>query len=335
MREIYRASGKDLGGDEVDKAFVKNLEKVFGLERIQKIRQKNPKAWLQVLEDFEQAKKIASTYDANDLVYLHSSRDCSWGHKSFRIRRALNRGKSDIKLKRDGRLFFSQNTILKIIQTLSYQIEDFIAKVLNDLELNSVNAILLVGGFAKSPFIREAMEKLVDSEIPIIEPENSELCVVKGAVLFGWKTDIIKSRKSRYTYGFGGSREFNNTEDDLTRRRTDNNGKHWCKNCFHKLISINDDLPEDSYVDHTAFHPHNDFMFTSISLFCTEDPNPKYFDVDGVELVGEIKLPKRKHSNGTEILLRLFFGDTEIHLETTETATGNTLKTKFDVLPMK
>ena len=58
----------------------------------------------------------------------------------------------------------------------------------------------MVGGLSNSPIVVQEVKKHASS-IPVIVPENPELSVVQGAVMFGWKPDMFKSRKSKRSYG--------------------------------------------------------------------------------------------------------------------------------------
>ena len=64
---------------------------------------------------------------------------------------------------------------------------------------NLIDFIVMVGGFSKSPIVVQEVKDNVS--IPVIVPESPELSVVQGAVMFGWKPEIVKSRKSKRTYG--------------------------------------------------------------------------------------------------------------------------------------
>jgi len=153
--------------------------------------------------------------------------------------------------------------------------------------------------------------------------------------MFGWKRDIIRTRKSRYTYGFNVSERFIEGKHDESRSFKYDNGDKMCKNCFHKLVTINDDLPIDKCVEHIGVHPYVDNTGTTSGLYCTEDPDPKYTDVKGVEFIGEIRIPRSKEKHGKRIIKQVYFGDTEIYLKITDEACGTTYEKRFDFLSIR
>ena len=285
------------------------------------------------MEDFEKGKKKVISHSIEDTVSLKSSKMCPWDRNHFN--EVCNEIKSGVELMKNGNLVVSTNLIAKMIGTVAAQIAEHICKMLQEVELNSLDAILLVGGFANSPIILKTMKELVGEAIRLIVPENSELCVVKGAVLFGWKTDIIRSRKSRYTYGFGGSRPFIDGKHDESRSFIDNKGKKWCDKSFKKLVSINDDVPIDKCVESIGVHPHSNINYTCSALYCSEDTDPNFCDVKGVELIGKIIIPNSKEKYGRRIIKHVYFGDTEIYVKITDEATGEMYEKRFDFLSVR
>jgi hypothetical protein len=69
----------------------------------------------------------------------------------------------------------------------------------------------------------------------VIVPEDAELAVLKGAVLFGHKPDYIAARIARYTYGVDTRRDFN-PDIDESSRCTVVDGKKKCENIFKLYI---------------------------------------------------------------------------------------------------
>jgi len=158
---------------------------------------------------------------------------------------------------------------------------------------------------------------------------------VKGAVLFGWKRDIIRSRKNRYTYGFGVCRPFIEGQHDQSRNFKDIDGRKKCSNCFDILVTINDDLPIDKCVEHITSHLKTHSKVAYIPLFCTEDRDPKYTDIKGVELVGRFEIPRTKKKYGKKIIKHVYFGDTEIYVKVTDEASGEPYEKRFDFLSVR
>jgi hypothetical protein len=73
---------------------------------------------------------------------------------------------------------------------------------------SNLKMIVLVGGFSGCKIIQENIKSFFPSH-RVIVPEDAELAVLKGAVLFGHKPDYIVARIARYTYGVKTRRKFN------------------------------------------------------------------------------------------------------------------------------
>jgi activator of 2-hydroxyglutaryl-CoA dehydratase len=65
---------------------------------------------------------------------------------------------------------------------------------LSNRSTNGVSNILMVGGFSNCHMMKEAVQKAFRGK-RIIIPDEPELSVLKGAVLFGHRPDYIRSVK--------------------------------------------------------------------------------------------------------------------------------------------
>lgn len=79
-----------------------------------------------------------------------------------------------------------------------------------------VKAIVLVGGFGRSTYLRERLQAHVGMDIRILQPGNAWTAVVEGAVLKGLSEAVtadnqitILNRKARKNFGFEVSNPFN------------------------------------------------------------------------------------------------------------------------------
>lgn len=71
-----------------------------------------------------------------------------------------------------------------------------------------IRAILLVGGFGASSYLKERLRNAVDKDIQIMQPPNAWQAIVQGAVLKGLANAVpelavvkVKNRKARKHYG--------------------------------------------------------------------------------------------------------------------------------------
>jgi sugar (pentulose or hexulose) kinase len=88
-----------------------------------------------------------------------------------------------------------------------------------------IKAVLMVGGFGQSPYLREMIKKVVGPKVTVIQPANASTAVVRGALTTalaittpGSSRIEVLSRVARKCYGIGCIVPFNHKKD-LRRRR--------------------------------------------------------------------------------------------------------------------
>lgn len=94
-----------------------------------------------------------------------------------------------------------------VVQTMLEQISAHLATS------SSVDALLLVGGFAKSPYLCEQIVRKFGNRCQLLRIADSESVVLKGAVLFAQHPKGIRSRTARRTYGLGLSMHCRSSSD--------------------------------------------------------------------------------------------------------------------------
>lgn len=115
---------------------------------------------------------------------------------------------------------------------------------------NSVDTLVLVGGFSKSPYLFGHIKyRFRDQVKTVVSLNDSESAVLKGAVLFGLQPKIICPRVARKTYGLGMSLDFQaglrsaeRESDEVERFRIDVEkgtclGVDFCVTSVHKPLS--------------------------------------------------------------------------------------------------
>jgi hypothetical protein len=94
-----------------------------------------------------------------------------------------------------------------------------------------IRAVLLVGGFGASNYLKERLRNAVDSTIQIMQPPNAWLAVVQGAVMKGLAQSAperltmvkVQNRKARKHYGTEWRTRYDEKIHGSLREK-----KHWC-----------------------------------------------------------------------------------------------------------
>ena len=299
-------SGNDRGGRQINLQLQTRLEEILTEKFAKKINTKAPEFWMYILEVFESTKKMVVNEHGEDIFIEKEQCLIKWP-------KYLN---NQVKISGDD--------VYKIIENHSKEITEHIVDILESM--GGIEAVLLVGGFAKSPILNDVIREQLRKDLLIIVPENPDLCVVQGAVMFGQMKDIILSRKSRYTYGFNCMRDFEDSihSPDPSKIFVSDTRK-MAKDCFHRLVEENEDVCLDDVKSFTVRHLPTDSKNTTIYLCCsTIKSDPTYCDEEGVEVIGKLTLPKREESKEQPITLEVKFGQTELHIFVKDELTGKT-----------
>jgi hypothetical protein len=106
-------------------------------------------------------------------------------------------------------------------------IKDIIGLIKEQISLarNGVSAILLVGGFGQSKYLKSRVQAAISSSIQVLKPENGWTAVVRGAAMIGLgRTSAslsrvgILSRIARKHYGTELVSHYNPSQHDSSKR---------------------------------------------------------------------------------------------------------------------
>ncbi|KAH3815777.1 hypothetical protein DPMN_144308 [Dreissena polymorpha] len=194
-----------------------------------------------------------------------------------------------------------------------------ISRVLKEQRMKDVGLIVLVGGFADSPYVQQRFRQELP-EKQLIVPGEAGLAVLKGAVMFGHKPDIISSRVMDHTYGVK-INEIYDEEKHPIDKKVYRQGEWRVENCFEIFVRANDDVPVDSKVTRNFTLSDNpDYVV----IHRTQNEDPIFTTESGCDILGtlavdaEIGIPLLEQ----EIQVTFMFGDTDLHVLCTHFNTG-------------
>ncbi|MFW6693191.1 Hsp70 family protein [Streptomyces sp. MAR4 CNX-425] len=193
--------------------------------------------------------------------------------------------------------------------------------------------MLLVGGFARSPYLRDAVAYRFGEEARIILPEDPAVAVLGGAVHFAYDPSVIWGRRSRYTYGFGVARPFREGIDPESKRWTDEYGEERCNNRFSIIARRGDSIPVGHKTTQTVMtYPSN--TQSTHNLLVTYAAEPVYTDEEGVQEIGTVTADLAASQGRVEgrryFDVTFSFGTTEIEVEARDTHSGATRRTGIE-----
>ncbi|KAI0125116.1 hypothetical protein BJ170DRAFT_488835 [Xylariales sp. AK1849] len=129
-----------------------------------------------------------------------------------------------------GRLFLKALDVQLIFEPVILQIIDLVRGQITSSNV-PIKAVLLVGGFGCSTYLRERLRNAVDKDIQIMQPPNAWLAVVNGAIMKGLALSApglltivdIKDRVGRKHYGTEWSYPYEEEKHSALASK-----KYWC-----------------------------------------------------------------------------------------------------------
>jgi hypothetical protein len=217
----------------------------------------------------------------------------------------------------NGRLAFSMADLFKPVLDA---IEQEIKAVLHDKELASCDYMFLVGGLSESPLLEKRIRGAFEGKVKkIVFPEKPSAAVVDGAALFGMDPSVVRSRKSRLTYGAASLEVFEDGRDPESRKVIGERGPR-CKGRFAIYVVAGQSIEHDQPVP-MVFKPlesSQDGMH--FDLYATADTSPRYVDDPGSQLIGsfDVAMPDLTGGLDRKVNMVMYFGQTEIRAKATD-----------------
>ena len=290
--EEYPPIGGDYGGNKINEEFIKRfIMEIFGEENVKKCFESEE--WDNFEKAIEELKK--SCYD-NEVCNLTLNCDVfedeingktlddyisDYEKKNLKYRYKMQK-------KRQWKLEFSSQVFIDITKELAYKIFSKIEEVYNQV---NTGYILLTGAGSKNYVLTNyfydlAKEKNIHLEITT--PPFPEIAIIKGAVLFGFQSNIIRKRKAKYTLGIKVSDVWEDKYEGKGIKTYEEVDKQYlCSNLFSKFITRNEYISFDKIIRHNylALGPNPEIIF-----YKTNEKDCTY--IDEKDKNGELILKK-------------------------------------------
>jgi hypothetical protein len=248
------------------------------------------------------------------------------------------RSLSDVEVQFDKKIEWKRDKLKIDSAILTRCFEDPINKVilhiksiLSEKDMINVTKIMLVGGFAESPFVQETFRNTFDDKQIIIPPECG-LAVLKGAVLFGQNPCIVTSRIARYTYGLEIAAPFNQTKHSCEKLVNTDAGP-LCRDLFWKAVGIGQEIVNGHEVSRIGKAVDDYQPKIVLKVVKSKQQDPIYTTDRDCEVIGQVEVPmdctlKADENAVDEIFI---FGGTELILKTRHRETGSIQTLSFDL----
>ncbi|KAK2878882.1 hypothetical protein Q8A67_019673 [Cirrhinus molitorella] len=337
LKELYKASGGPYGSIGIDYEFEKLLCKIFGQDFIDQFKIKRPAAWVDLMIAFESRKRAAAPDRSNPLNINLPFSFIDY-YKKFRghsVEHALRKSNVDfVKWSSQGMLRMSPDAMNALFKPTIDHIIQHLTELFDRPEVTDIKFLFLVGGFAESPLLQQAVQKMLQGRSRIIIPHDVGLTILKGAVLFGLDPSIIKVRRSPLTYGVGVLNRFVEGKHPPEKMLV-KDGTRWCTDVFDTFISADQSvaLGETVKRSYTPAKPSQQVIV--IHVYCSEKESVSFITDPGVRKCGTLKLDvsgTESPASRREIQTLMQFGDTEIRAMAVDVATSRSVKASIDFL---
>ena len=333
--EIHKVHGGPCGSFAVNKHFEIFLKKLLQLSDSEILTSFEPQWNKLVYQDFEQTKcsfgpadgsitvaipKVIRKYikknkgkDIEELVELYPNDSLEWDDE-------------------DDGIAIPQDLVLDFFRPVFKQIIEHIETVLKAPECKSVNKILLVGGFAVSQHLYDAIRQ----HFPAYTLERGQdplLSVLLGAVKFGKNHKLIRSRIMRQTIGIETWENFVAGYHSKEHKKKVE-GKSYCMKIFTKFFDVNERISANTSGKEVIITPvSNEHNACAVKIYSSYDQGIKYVDDISCFVLGTLvveDLPGPNSNLSRDVKIRI--DATGPQLLITAENNGNSKNLKLDLL---
>lgn len=335
LKEIYRATGSNCGGNSIDDAFLDFLKSVFdkpSRSLINLMKTENPEEYLNLFQKFESKKRTFAEKEVRMTFPIAVFTDlCSKIH-SKTVKKVFEDSKfhNDINLSKD-KLKISAVLFSTFFTPTLNKILNLLESILSNGSMSDVTDIVLVGGFAECGILQDRVRsKFKPRRVSI--PHDCELAVLKGAVLFGHSPSYIAVRLIRFTYGVKINGKFDEALHPESRL-VEIDGVKYCKDMFDTLIERNTEIRENTVITKKYCTITSKQEQISLNIYMSTDQNPDFVDHSSCLVLGHLDV---HISNPTDreasINVNFSFGETELKVTATDCETGQRYHTTIDMV---
>ncbi|KAJ8014169.1 hypothetical protein DPEC_G00037460 [Dallia pectoralis] len=337
LKELYKASGGPYGSIGIDYEFEKLLCKIFGPDFIDQFKIKRPAAWVDLMIAFESRKRAAAPDRTNPLNINLPFSFIDY-YKKFRghsVEHALRKSNVDfVKWSSQGMLRMNPDAMNALFKPTIDHIIQHLTDLFEKPEVCNIKFLFLVGGFAESPLLQQAVQNMLQGRSRIIIPHDVGLTILKGAVLFGLDPSVIKVRRSPLTYGVGVLNRYVEGKHPPEKMLV-KDGTRWCTDVFDTFIACDQSvaLGETVKRSYTPAKPSQQIIV--IHIYCSEKEAVSFISEPGVRKCGTLRLDvtgTESTAARREIQTHMQFGDTEIRAMAVDVATSRSVKASIDFL---
>ncbi|XP_021363012.1 heat shock 70 kDa protein 12A-like isoform X1 [Mizuhopecten yessoensis] len=339
INELHSTCGAVFGGLRVDGAFVEFMMKVIGFEEMDKFAQSFRGDLLTLHKEFESKKRV---FDPTSQDYI-----------SIKVPAILRRiyevnAKQPLQLKVDNSEFgdlvkmhgdninIDPEIFDDFFKSAGELILTHVMKVLSSKKGRNVKTIVMVGGFAQAASIQSLMRKKFP-DMTILMPNEPELAVLKGAVLYGHEFAPIIKMDAKYSYGISIALPFHR-HDHHEDKRFNANGVDLCTDIYSEQIRKGETVRIGDFVTKTSlFVNRKSQKFLSLPMFLHTGAESSVYTTDAsCYFLGKMQISLASDRDlNAPIVVRMGLTYSELLVEVVDESNGRTVRDTFLDSPLK
>lgn len=334
------ASGNGLGGDSINVRFFQYLEKIFGSKVMSRFKnENNQKAALYDLEMEIELKKRNLDFDQNGNLKIDMPPSLIEMFEEDEGKDFEEHLKSlpSLKYKR-GKLLVNQKIITEIFEPSVTSLVPLVRKIIAQENVTKISDIIMVGGFSQSPIVSKTIKNLFEHEnVNVIIPNDPDLAVLQGAVMYRYWPEVVRTRRSPYTYGTRLLRLWLDGDDESKKTRRGKSKEVFCGDHFEKFVSLNDEFETGQTATLDVFPVEAETTEMAIDVYTSDKSDPRYTTDNGCEKLGRliVHMPDTTNGLGRRADVTMTMGSTEIVVQGRMMPDGTPTKVVFDMLSAK
>ena len=303
LRQLLEPTGGNWGSTFIDKNFMTFLGILLDDPRLESIREGSPGAVMEVLDEWEALKtglthkelfKRLGDRTINVSGILEAMERQKMPNDLAKLTDAYNAKCQETRpefagVKVRGRKGEETNLVLPmaLLFTFFSPVLDKIMEEVNSLvtkpELENLDYLLMVGGFAESDVLRHEVKQVTKKlDIRLVVPKHAAQVVQKGAVEYGLNPSIVSTRRARQTIGVKVSmrlRDVENPEDEEVQRNRyyDKVSKEtYVRNIFNAYVTKGQEI-ETAMVVRRDFSSQNEqSRKVKFDIYATDSENVRF-----------------------------------------------------------
>ena len=338
--EEYPPIGGDLGGNVINEEFIKRLIiELFGEEKVKLLQNDlSNEDWDKFEKEIESLKRKYSDFEPVDFkldcsLFEDENNDKKLDDYIREYNNKNHKYKYQIKKNRKWELLFPSQIFSDITKEIAEKIFLRIEEIYKNVHTGE---IITTGAGSKNTnfyhyFYDFAKEKNMD--INISSTPEPDVAIIKGAVLFGFNSNIIRKRQSKYTIGIQVHKNWNEKKhkDKGIKIYNEFDGNQ-CSNLFSKFITRNQYIEFDEIISKTLTTIK---INPSIVFYKTLKENCIYIDEKDendqliIHKFGEVEfnIGEDFDKNFRDVRIDLKMGGTYIYASAVYLKTGKKIKT--------